>query len=630
METIGSVQVVATINTKGYDDGKKHIESGNKSLDKNASETSKSFSSAWTGAIAGVTASITNNLLNTVSNLTGSMTDMYDATVKFPKVLETMGASSDFSGQAFADMKKYADDTIYSLEDMTKTFGSLYGITGKDTPKLVTALGGVSSLAGNAQQAMDSWSLQLTQMVSKPMVAWQDFRILLEQNPAAISKIAQSMGKTSSEIVADVNAGTLSTEDFLTALNNVGNDPSLQKMATSSDNFKNSTGQLEAAVVSAGATLLDKFGPTMIDIINTASSAVTGITDEVVKLIDWFAKGGTAVDIIKTLAVSVVTAMVAFKAYQLVIKVTTAITATFAAVSSYLTLVNSLQAQGLGVLRAAWLALNIVMKANIIGIIITLIGALVGALIWFFTQTELGKKIWEGYMNYLKFVVGIIVDVFKAAVGFIIDVWNALPLVFQLYWDTLMGIYKGVGKFFADIFQGAWNGIVKVFSVVGNFFMGVWNSITSIFTNIGTAIGNAIGGAFKNVINTILKFAIGYINGFIDAINGAIDLINNIPGVDIGKVGKLPVPQLAAGGITTGPTLAMIGEGKEQEAVLPLSKLDAMLNGGTGKKGGDTYNVTVNASADMIRSENDKREFAEMIVDSFNQTRKVKGLPAIG
>jgi len=38
------------------------------------------------------------------------------------------------------------------------------------------------------------------------------------------------------------------------------------------------------------------------------------------------------------------------------------------------------------------------------------------------------------------------------------------------------------------------------------------------------------------------------------------------------------IPYLAEGGVTTGPTLAMIGEGREQEAVLPLSKLQGLLN----------------------------------------------------
>ena len=40
------------------------------------------------------------------------------------------------------------------------------------------------------------------------------------------------------------------------------------------------------------------------------------------------------------------------------------------------------------------------------------------------------------------------------------------------------------------------------------------------------------------------------------------------------------IPALAKGGIVTGPTLALIGEGRESEAVIPLSKLDAMISGG--------------------------------------------------
>jgi len=47
-----------------------------------------------------------------------------------------------------------------------------------------------------------------------------------------------------------------------------------------------------------------------------------------------------------------------------------------------------------------------------------------------------------------------------------------------------------------------------------------------------------------------------------------------VPGVpDIGEI-----PKLAKGGIITGPTLALVGEGNESEAVIPLSKLDQMIN----------------------------------------------------
>jgi hypothetical protein len=46
---------------------------------------------------------------------------------------------------------------------------------------------------------------------------------------------------------------------------------------------------------------------------------------------------------------------------------------------------------------------------------------------------------------------------------------------------------------------------------------------------------------------------------------------------------------LAEGGIVTSPTLAMIGEGRGPEAVIPLSKLGSMGFGGGG-------NITVNVN----------------------------------
>jgi hypothetical protein len=67
----------------------------------------------------------------------------------------------------------------------------------------------------------------------------------------------------------------------------------------------------------------------------------------------------------------------------------------------------------------------------------------------------------------------------------------------------------------------------------------------------------------------------------------------DIPGVP-GRGKKFSMPQiemLAEGGIVTSPTLAMIGEGGEPEAVIPLSKLGSMGSGGGGT------NITVNVTS---------------------------------
>ena len=132
--------------------------------------------------------------------------------------------------------------------------------------------------------------------------------------------------------------------------------------------------------------------------------------------------------------------------------------------------------------------------------------------------------------------------------------------------------YETTRKKITDWFKQAWKDIKNVFSKVGEFFSGVWDKVTTIFSKVGKKIGDAVSGAFKNAVNWVLEKAIGIINGFIGAINTAIDVINLIPGVGISKLKLLDVPALATGGIVTGETLARIGEGGKKEAVLPLEQ----------------------------------------------------------
>lgn len=81
-----------------------------------------------------------------------------------------------------------------------------------------------------------------------------------------------------------------------------------------------------------------------------------------------------------------------------------------------------------------------------------------------------------------------------------------------------------------------------------------------------------------------IKVAIQSLNPAV-AIAGGLALIA-LAGAIKGKMaqvgGEGSIPAMAEGGIVTGPTLALIGEGRESEAVIPLSKLDGMMNGGAG------------------------------------------------
>ena len=140
--------------------------------------------------------------------------------------------------------------------------------------------------------------------------------------------------------------------------------------------------------------------------------------------------------------------------------------------------------------------------------------------------------------------------------GVFTDAWNGISGIFSGIgtwfgdrWNDIVAIFSGVNTWFSDRFSEAWVGVKNIFSGVEGFFQGIWDSITRIFTNIGTTIGNGIGDAFKTVVNSIIGFAERTINGFINAINMAIGLINAIPGVSISKLSLLSIPRLADGGI---------------------------------------------------------------------------------
>lgn len=191
----------------------------------------------------------------------------------------------------------------------------------------------------------------------------------------------------------------------------------------------------------------------------------------------------------------------------------------------------------------------------------------------FNTVLDFVKENWQGLLLLLvNPFAGAFKLLYDNCEGFrnFIDKWVAkIKQFFKDLWQGIKNIFASVGKWFSDVFTGAWEGIKKAFSAVGNFFTGIWNTIKEIFSKVGSVIGNAVSNAFSSAINWVLEKAIGIINGFIKAINLAIGIINKIPGVDIKKLALLDVPKLARGGITTGPTTALIGEAGK-EAVLPL------------------------------------------------------------
>ena len=190
---------------------------------------------------------------------------------------------------------------------------------------------------------------------------------------------------------------------------------------------------------------------------------------------------------------------------------------------------------------------------------------------------ETASKCWEGIKNAWNnagqwFNEKIITPI----KNFFNNLWTNVKNIASNAWNGIKGVFSGVGNWFSNIFQQAYNGITRVFSNIGNFFSNIWNGIKNTFSKLGTSIGNAISNAVKSGINGVISLIERTINRAISLINGGIDLINLIPGVSVGKIGRLNLPRLAEGGYVKAntPQLAMIGDNRHQgEVVAPEDKL---------------------------------------------------------
>lgn len=205
---------------------------------------------------------VSSAITTTIGSITSGVRELYGelngsnkAWQTFEGNMSMLGKSADEISNAKKAMQDYATQTIYSASDMAQTYSQLAAVGIKGTDKLVTGFGGLAAAAENPQQAMKTLSQQAVQMAAKPTVAWQDFKLMLEQTPAGISAVAKEMGMSTSEMVTAVQDGTIKTEDFFNAIQKVGNNEHFAKMATQ---FKS----IDQAIDGARETLSNKLMPT--------------------------------------------------------------------------------------------------------------------------------------------------------------------------------------------------------------------------------------------------------------------------------------------------------------------------------------------------------------------------------
>lgn len=180
----------------------------------------------------------------------------------------------------------------------------------------------------------------------------------------------------------------------------------------------------------------------------------------------------------------------------------------------------------------------------------------------------------KGKSDWIRQMFGDVVgDIYDNFVSGLQDVLNWLDSTMKGIKANFNEIISFIKNVFSGNWQGAWQNIKNIFS---NIWEGMKNTVKTIFgligkmaINIGKTVGATISGAFKAVVNGVLWAIEDILNSPIRAINSLTDVINRVPGINLGYLNTFNLPRLAKGGVISQPMQAIIGEAG-REAVVPL------------------------------------------------------------
>ncbi|MDI3330127.1 MAG: hypothetical protein QJR09_05240 [Micrococcus sp.] len=248
-------------------------------------------------------------------------------------------------------------------------------------------------------------------------------------------------------------------------------------------------------------------------------------------------------------------------------------------------------------------------------------------------------------------ITGVIRNGITGARSVIQSVLSAISSVWRSVWSGIQSVARSIWSGITGTIRNAISGVRSIISSVLGAIRGVWSSGWNGIKSLASSAWRGITGVFSGAVGWFRSTFGGIANAirgpFISAFNGVARAWNNtvgsfsftvpgwVPGVG-GKGWSAPkIPMLATGGVVTKPTLAVIGEGAESEAVLPLSVLDRMLaTGGAPEPSGGGGMVVqgplVQLSDVRMDSDNRVKQLSQDLWNRANRGNRARGRIDLG
>lgn len=269
--------------------------------------------------------------------------------------------------------------------------------------------------------------------------------------------------------------------------------------------------------------------------------------------------------------------------------------------------------------------------------------------------TQIGgfiSRLWENslqpFLQKLSSFIGSVVRFVGMVVNVLLDLWNNVlaPIVNWLVTvlapivngvvQVILGVIEYIYTTISDIIGGILTVLGGILDFITGIFTGswdlAWQGIRDIFGGIWETISGIVKGVINAIIlgiNTFISAVYSVIASVVNGLGSIVESLGDLIGLDWGwEIPKTPpqIPYLADGGKVTDKVTAVIGEGQDDEVVLPLNNevFSEIARGINNNKPGNAqpptqndYSVTFSAGSIVIQLVNATEAELERAADKL-------------
>ena len=411
------------------------------------SDPAEKSTSKWTVAAGQMIADFAKQASSKLAEVVKSGVD-YNATMEsYLTNFKVMLGSEEAAATKLSEIRKMAASTPFSLDDLTSGTQTLlqFGIAADDTTGVLQRLGDIS--LGNAEK-LQTLTRAYGKMSCAQKVTLENVNMMIDAGFNPLNQICDATGESMSDLYKRISDGKVSFSELEAAVE-----------AATSQGGQFYGGMLEASQTFSGrmSTLKDNVsaltGELTSGLFAALGELVVRLNEVVVSFLDSDEKMDQLKETIGIATAVVAAAGTAFLTYKGYVAAATAIEVIHTAATTAMTAAHKAAEAGATGLAVAQAGLNAVLKANPIGLVVSLLAALAAGLVTAYKTSET-------FRNAVNSAFASVKKIAQNAIGTVVDWINDLVAKIEGAAAALANLKNGIGAA-ADAYNSAYNNAIN-------------------------------------------------------------------------------------------------------------------------------------------------------------------------